>query len=147
MSNYFKVNQRTKVVRAYSVGLSDQEYKAVERYKKLGYEIIMLEKEPPAERTPIKKAQLIEYLAGNIDQEIYDEMLERFDKKQNFLRIKSWLIVALQDYADKHKKPYKKLEDIIAEAKEQKNLNEARGEQKATEEKKPKVVGLTTEVS
>ena len=39
----FRVNQKTKVVTVYSKSIDKFEFEKVERYKKLGYEITMLE--------------------------------------------------------------------------------------------------------
>lgn len=116
MANY-TVNQKKKVVRVYGKSIDDLEYKQVERYNNLGYNIIMLEKNKPTRKNKHFKDDMIKYLEGNIDDELYVEMIDRMEKKQKFLVIKGWLSKALKERAEKQKKPYETIEEIINRAK------------------------------
>lgn len=143
----FKVNQKSKVVTAYRQSMSTEDYKIIERYNNMGYDVIMLEKTAPKKKAGIKREELIKYLKDNIDNSIYNEMLDRLDKKQNFLRIKSWLVTALQEYAEKNNKEYETIKDIIERAKENENLKEAREQENKQSESKSKVVDMQKETS
>ena len=99
----------------------------------------MLEKKEPQKKTGVNKEELIKYLNnGNIPTELYKEMKERFDKKQNFLRVKSWLVNELKDYADKNNKEYLTIAEIVQNAKEQENLENAENERVKEDKKQPK---------
>ena len=77
-------------------------------------------------------------------------MKERIQKKQNFLRVKSWLITELKDYAEENGKEYIPLNYIIQNAKEKENLINAQKEEKneSKEDKsKIKVVENKTETN
>ena len=113
MANGFRVNEKTRTVKVYRLSLNEKDYKIIERYKALDYDVIMLERKEPAKRAGIKAEDLKKYLNnGTIPEAIYKEMKERLDKKQNFLRVKSWLITALKDYADKNNTEYEALVSI-----------------------------------
>lgn len=121
--NGFRVNEKKRVVTVYRLSLDEKDYKIIERYKALDYDVVMLEKKEPPKKTGIKSEELIKYLDnGNIAPEIYKEMKERLYKKQNFLRVKSWLITTLKDYADDKGKEYIPIAEIIKNAKEKENL-------------------------
>ncbi len=115
----------------------------------MGYIVDMKEKKEPPKKTGIKSEDLIKYLDnGNIPVTIYDEMKERLQKKQNFLRVKSWLITELKDYADEHKTEYTPIAEIIKNSKEQENLQNAQKEEQATskqDKNKTKVVEMQQE--
>lgn len=147
MANGFKVNEKTKTVTVYRLSMAESDYKIIERYKALEYNVIMLEKKEPPKRTGLKAEDLIQYLNnGNIPEAIYTEMKERIDKKQNFLRVKSWLINELKDYSEKNKKEYIPLADIVKNAKENENLQNAKQKQNKSEiSKTEKVVKINEE--
>ena len=66
----FKVNQKSKVVTAYRQSMSTEDYKIIERYNNMGYEVVMLEKTTPKKKVGIKKEEFITYLKGNIDNNL-----------------------------------------------------------------------------
>ena len=139
MAKGFRVNDKKRVVTVYRLSMNEQDFKIIERYKILGYDIVMLEKKEPQKKTGVNKEELIKYLNnGNIPTELYKEMKERFDKKQNFLRVKSWLVNELKDYADKNNKEYLNIAEIVQNAKEQENLENAENERVKEDKKQPK---------
>lgn len=113
----FTVNQKKKVVTVYSQSIDDLEYKQVRRYKDLGYDIIMLEKKKRNRVNKNVKNDMIKYLKGNINNSLYNELIDRIDKKQKFLIVKWWLTKALQEIAEKENKPFETIEEIINKAK------------------------------
>lgn len=146
MANGFRVNEKTRTVKVYRLSLNEKDYKIIERYKALDYDVIMLERKEPAKRAGIKAEDLKKYLNnGTIPEAIYKEMKERLDKKQNFLRVKSWLITVLKDYADKNNTEYIPLADIIKNAMEQENLENSREEEKKGNKDKSKVIEIKGE--
>lgn len=139
MAKGFRVSDKKRVVTVYRLSMNEQDFKIIERYKILGYDIVMLEKKEPQKKTGVNKEELIKYLNnGNIPTELYKEMKERFDKKQNFLRVKSWLVNELKDYADKNNKEYLTIAEIVQNAKEQENLVNAENERAKEDKKQPK---------
>lgn len=148
MANGFRVNEKTRTVKVYRLSLNEKDYKIIERYKALDYDVIMLERKEPAKRAGIKAEDLKKYLNnGTIPEAIYKEMKERLDKKQNFLRVKSWLITALKDYADKNNTEYEPLADIIKKAMEQENLENSREEERKGNKDKSKVIEIKGEAN
>lgn len=148
MANGFRVNEKTRTVKVYRLSLNEKDYKIIERYKALDYDVIMLERKEPAKRAGIKAEDLKKYLNnGTIPEAIYKEMKERLDKKQNFLRVKSWLITVLKDYADKNNTEYIPLADIIKNAMEQENLENSREEEKKENKDKSKVIEIKGEAN
>jgi len=148
MANGFRVNEKTRTVKVYRLSLNEKDYKIIERYKALDYDVIMLERKEPAKRAGIKAEDLKKYLNnGTIPEAIYKEMKERLDKKQNFLRVKSWLITVLKDYADKNNTEYIPLADIIKNAMEQENLENSREEEKKGNKDKSKVIEIKGEAN
>lgn len=131
MSNGFRVNSKARTVKVYRLSMAENDYKIIDRYKSMGYDVEMLEKKEPQKKSSASKEDLLKYLDnGNIPTAIYSEMKERIQKKQNFLRVKSWLITELKDYAEENRKEYIPLNDIIQNAKEQDNLINAQKEEK-----------------
>lgn len=128
----FRVNQKTKVVTVYSKSIDKFEFEKVERYKKLGYEITMLEKKTPVRKNKGVKEDMEKYLKGNIDNDLYAEFIDRVEKKQNFLKLKWWLIKELKERANKQGKEFEPIEDIINRAKSR----EEKANGKKEEEKK-----------
>lgn len=64
------------------------------------------------------------------------------------MRVKSWLITELKDYADEHKTKYVPIAEIIRNAKEQENLQNAQNEeQEKTKQNKTKAVEMQAETS
>ena len=119
MANGFRVNSKARTVKVYRLSMAENDYKIIDRYKSMGYDIEMLEKKEPQKKSSASKDDLLKYLDnGNIPTAIYSEMKERIQKKQNFLRVKSWLITKLKDYAEDNGKEYIPLNDIIQNAKE-----------------------------
>lgn len=148
MANGFRVNEKTRTVKVYRLSLNEKDYKIIERYKALDYDVIMLERKEPSKRAGIKAEDLKKYLNnGTIPEAIYKEMKERLDKKQNFLRVKSWLITVLKDYADKNNTEYIPLADIIKNAMEQENLENSREEEKKGNKDKSKVIEIKGEAN
>ena len=148
MANGFKKKKKTRTVKVYRLSLNEKDYKIIERYKALDYDVIMLERKEPAKRAGIKAEDLKKYLNnGTIPEAIYKEMKERLDKKQNFLRVKSWLITVLKDYADKNNTEYIPLADIIKNAMEQENLENSREEEKKGNKDKSKVIEIKGEAN
>lgn len=131
MANGFRVNSKARTVKVYRLSMAENDYKIIDRYKSMGYDIEMLEKKEPQKKSRANKEDLLNYLNnGNIPTAIYSEMKERIQKKQNFLRVKSWLITELKDYAEENGKEYIPLNDIIQNAKEKENLINAQKEEK-----------------
>lgn len=131
MANGFKVNSKARTVKVYRLSMAENDYKIIDRYKSMGYDVEMLEKKEPPKKSSASKEDLLKYLDnGNIPTAIYSEMKERIQKKQNFLRVKSWLITELKDYAEENRKEYIPLNDIIKNAIEQDNLINAQKEEK-----------------
>lgn len=151
MANGFRVNSKARTVKVYRLSMAENDYKIIDRYKSMGYDIEMLEKKEPQKKSSANKEDLLNYLNnGNIPTAIYSEMKERIQKKQNFLRVKSWLITELKDYAEENGKEYTPLNDIIQNAKEKENLINAQKEEKneSKEDKsKIKVVENKTETN
>ena len=89
----YKVDEKTRTVKAYVKTLSDTAEKTIELYKKMGYTVIMLDKEKPKPRTKqrIGTKEMKLYLKGKIDDKIYKKMVEKIDNKEKFFEIKSWL--------------------------------------------------------
>lgn len=151
MANGFRVNSKERTVKVYRLSMAENDYKIIDRYKSMGYDIEMLEKKEPQKKSSANKKDLLNYLNnGNIPTAIYSEMKERIQKKQNFLRVKSWLITELKDYAEENGKEYIPLNYIIQNAKEKENLINAQKEEKneSKEDKsKIKVVENKTETN
>lgn len=141
MANGFRVNEKTRTVKVYRLSLNEKDYKIIERYKALDYDVIMLERKEPTKRAGVKAEDLKRYLSnGTIPETIYKEMVERLDKKQNFLKVKSWLVENLKDYADKNNTEYKPLTKIIESAIEQENLKNSREKEAKKNNDKSKLV-------
>ena len=131
MANGFRVNSKERTVKVFRLSMAENDYKIIDRYKSMGYDIEMLEKKEPQKKSSANKEDLLNYLNnGNIPTAIYSEMKERIQKKQNFLRVKSWLITELKDYAEENGKEYIPLNDIIQNAKEKENLINAQKAEK-----------------
>lgn len=112
----FRVNEKKRTVRAYNEDIvSEEDFNQLERFRKLDYKVILVAKKPK-EYNHIKKDMIV-YLEGNIDKDIYNEFIDRVEKKQNFLKLKWWLIKALQKKAEEIHKDYEPIEDIINKAK------------------------------
>lgn len=134
-----RVNEEKRTVRAYNEDLqSEEDFKEVERYTRLGYKVILI----PARQKAYKhiKNDMIKYLEGNIADEIYIEFIDRVEKQQNFLKLKWWLVDALKKQAEKDKKLYEPYEDIINRAKSKENgvIDKAKEQAKIDNEKKNK---------
>lgn len=149
MANGFRVNSKERTVKVFRLSMAENDYKIIDRYKSMGYDIEMLEKKEPQKKSSANKEDLLNYLNnGNIPTAIYSEMKERIQKKQNFLRVKSWLITELKDYAEENGKEYIPLNDIIQNAKEKENLINAQKAEKnesKAEKNKIKVIENKTE--
>lgn len=141
MANGFRVNSKERTVKVFRLSMAENDYKIIDRYKSMGYDIEMLEKKEPQKKSSASKEDLLNYLNnGNIPTAIYSEMKERIQKKQNFLRVKSWLITELKDYAEENGKEYIPLNDIIQNAKEKENLiNAQKAEKNESKEEKNKI--------
>ena len=141
MANGFRVNSKERTVKVFRLSMAENDYKIIDRYKSMGYDIEMLEKKEPQKKSSANKKDLLNYLNnGNIPTAIYSEMKERIQKKQNFLRVKSWLITELKDYAEENGKEYIPLNDIIQNAKEKENLiNAQKAEKNESKEEKNKI--------
>lgn len=112
----FRVNEDKRTIRAYNEDIVSQEdFDELERYTKLGYKVVLVPKKPK-EYKHIKNDMVV-YLENNIDKDIYNEFIDRVEKKQNFLKLKWWLIKALQKKAEEQGKEYETIEDIINKAK------------------------------
>ncbi len=151
MANGFRVNEKKRIVTVYRLSMAENDFTIIDKYKSMGYIVDMKEKKEPPKKTGIKGEDLIKYLDnGNIPQVIYNEMKERLQKKQNFLRVKSWLITALKDYADEHKTEYAPIADIIKTAKEKENLTNAQREEQTMSKgnkEKSKVIEIQQDTS
>lgn len=113
----FTVNQRKKTITVYNKSINDEEYKTVERYKTLGYDVKMLEKRKPVRTDKHVKDDMVKYLEGNIDDDLYLEFIDRVDKRHNFLKIKWWLTNELKKRAEEKNKRFEPIEDIVNKAK------------------------------
>lgn len=112
----FKVNQDTRVVRAYNEDMTSKEdFAELERYSKLGYEVRLIPKKPKQHKHI--KNDMIKYLENNIDDEIYLEFIDRVEKKQNFLKLKWWLVKELQKNEKNNDIDFEYVEEIINKAK------------------------------
>lgn len=111
----FKVNEETRTIKAYEEDNKSQEdFEVIERYRKLGYKVI-LKPRKPKEYNHIKK-DMVRYLEGNINEQIYDSFIDGVEKKKNFLKLKWELIHALQDEEkDKAKKENRDIKKISFE--------------------------------
>lgn len=121
----FRLNEKTRTVRAYNEDIVSQEdFDQLERFKKLDYKVVLVPKKP-REYKHIK-IDMVKYLEDNIDKDIYNEFIDRVEKKQNFLKLKWWLIKALQEKEEEQAKKEKReinkidaktIEEIINQAK------------------------------
>lgn len=112
----FRVSEKTRTVRAYNEDVvSEEDFDKLERYTKLGYKVVLVPKKPK-QYNHIKK-DMVKYLEGNIDNDIYNEFIDRVEKKQNFLKLKWWLVKELQDKTENEKITFEYVEEIINQAK------------------------------
>ena len=80
----FRLNEKTRTVRAYNEDIVSQEdFDQLEIIKKLDYTVVLVPKKP-REYKHIK-IDMVKYLEDNIDKDIYNEFIDRVEKKQNFL--------------------------------------------------------------
>ena len=137
----FRVNEKTRTVRAYAEDIvSEEDFQELERYKKLGYKVILVQKRPKEHRHI--KNDMITYLEGNIDEEIYNDFIENVQKKVNFLKIRWDLLKAIEDKLNEGKKENEKkvkldfsyIDGIINQAKSKENKEIEKAKAKAKEE-------------
>lgn len=111
----YRVDEKTRTVKAYVKTLSESAERTLELYKKMGYKVIMLNKEKPKSRATqrIGKEEMKKYLKGKIDNEIYKKLVEKLDKNEKFFEVRSWLKEELQQYARRTNKKYVPANTII----------------------------------
>lgn len=111
----YRVDEKTRTVKAYVKTLSESAEKTLELYKKMGYKVIMLNKEKPKSRATqrVGKEEMKKYLKGKIDNEIYKKLVEKLDKKEKFFEVRAWLKEELQQYAKRTNKKYIPANTII----------------------------------
>lgn len=138
----FRVNEKTRTVRAYAEDIvSEEDFQELERYKKLGYKVILVQKKPRDYRHI--KNDMITYLDGNIDEKIYNDFIADVEKKVNFLRTRWNLVKALDEKINENKKENEKvkidfdyIDGIINQAKSKENKEIEKAKAKAKEENK-----------
>lgn len=112
----FRVSEKTRTVRAYNEDIvSEEDFDKLERYTRLGYKVVLVPKKP--KQYNHIKIDMVKYLEGNIDNDIYKEFIDRVEKKQNFLKLKWWLVKELQDKMKDEKITFEYVEEIINQAK------------------------------
>lgn len=112
----FRVSEKTRTVRAYNEDIvSEEDFDKLERYTRLGYKVVLVPKKP--KQYNHIKIDMVKYLDGNIDNDIYKEFIDRVEKKQNFLKLKWWLVKELQDKMKDEKITFEYVEEIINQAK------------------------------
>lgn len=129
MANGFRVNEKKRTVRAYNEDIANEEdFNELQRYTKLGYKVVLVPKKPK-EYNHIKN-DMVTYLEGNINKDIYNNFIDGVEKKKNFLKLKWELVHALQEEeknkADKEKREVNKIsfetvQEIINQAKSKEN--------------------------
>ena len=140
----FRVNEKTRTVRAYAEDIvSEEDFQELERYKKLGYKVILVQKKPKEHRHI--KNDMITYLEGNIDEEIYNDFIGNVEKKVNFLKTRWDLLKAIENKLNEGKKENEKvkldlsyIDGIINQAKSKENKEIEKAKTKAKEENKKK---------
>lgn len=121
----FRVNEKTRTVRAYNEDIAnDEDFNELQRYTKLGYKVILVPKKP-REYNHIKK-DMIKYLEGNIDKNIYNNFIDGVEKKKNFLKLKWELIHALQEEEKEKAKKEKRDVKVITIETIQEIINQAK---------------------
>lgn len=121
----FRVNEKTRTVRAYNEDIAnDEDFNELQRYTKLGYKVILVPKKP-REYNHIKK-DMIKYLEGNIDKNIYNNFIDGVEKKKNFLKLKWELIHALQEEEKEKAKKEKRDVKVITMETIQEIINQAK---------------------
>lgn len=120
----FRVDQNKRQVVVYVNSLDETEEKRVNFYRDSGYKIVALDKNKPKTRakTSITKDDLKKYLKGEIDDKIYNKMIERLKTNENFLVIKSWLKEELQKDAKRKAKKYVPFNTIVRVARENEQI-------------------------
>lgn len=133
-----RVNEKNRVVRAYKEDMEDDViFNKIEKYKKLGYKPIITDR--PKKNRHHLKDDMITYLENKIDKKLYDEFIDRVEKQEKFLVTKWWLEDELQKKTKM--KPQGKLtviEQIINQAKSQKNNVIEKAKERATIENESK---------
>lgn len=140
----FRVNEEKRIVRAYNEDIvSKEDFEELERYTRLGYKVILIPKKPKEYRHI--KNDMIKYLDGNIDKDIYNAFIDNVEKKVNFLKTRWSLLKALEDKENEGKKENEKVEldfsyidGIINQAKSKENKVIEKAKAKAEEENKKK---------
>ena len=85
MANGFRVNSKARTVKVYRLSMAENDYKIIDRYKSMGYDIEMLEKKEPQKKSSASKDDLLKYLDnGNIPTAIYSEMKVRNKRNKTF---------------------------------------------------------------
>ena len=119
-NNAFRVNQQKRVVVVYRLSLAESDYKIIERYKALGYEIEMLERTAPRKRYGIKRDDIKNYfypVLEKYDNNLYLELEKRNRNKENMLSMKSWLKEQLENTKVEELKKYVAFEEFIRQCK------------------------------
>lgn len=131
-----RVNEKNRVVRAYKEDMEDDViFNKIEKYKKLGYKPIITDR--PKKNRHHLKDDMITYLKGHIDDDLYNTFIDRLDKKHKFLIVRWWLEKELKDRAEKNNKSYEPIIDIINKVKSQKAREEStKNEEKEEDESK-----------
>lgn len=144
----FEVNEEERTVVAYKGDLkSEKDFRDVEKYNRVGYTVTLLPTRPKKNHKHIRN-DMITYLKGNIDEELYNEFIDRIEKKEKFLVTKWWLEKAFKEKqeddnkkrkANKEKvKNIETIEDIINRAKSRENKVIEKAIEQAEKENKNK---------
>ncbi len=109
----FKMNEDKRIIRAYKDDIvSDEDFEQLERLSKLGYKVIVVPKK--IKKYTHIKIDMIKYLEGNIDEDIYNNFIDGVEKKKDFLTLRWELRKSLQK---------REAENAIKEKREVKNID------------------------
>lgn len=125
----FKVNQTKRRVTVYRQSIAESDFKIIDRYREMGYEIEMLEKTAPRSRKGISRKDIENFFYPVLeenDKSLLEELKKKNENKENILAVKSWLRDSLKASKNEKLKPYIAYEEFIKSCKkiEMNNLEE-----------------------
>ena len=123
----FKVNQTKRLVTVYRLSIAESDYKIIDRYKNMGYEIEMLEKTAPRKRNGISRKDLETYfypVLREFDKDLLNKLEQKNKNKENILAVKSWLRDELKASKNEKLADYKNFEEFIRHCKKIENQME-----------------------
>ncbi len=92
----YKVDKKKREVIVYNDSIDDEEFKKIERFRLANYKITIKDTETPTRTGSVNKEDLKIYLKGNIDKNIYDELVKKLDSNENYFKTRAWLKSELQ---------------------------------------------------